>query len=286
MSCQLHRHAFPIEQLSDALTDLSEFFVDNAAYDELFESLVTITARRQGELAAARLLLKRGAEQLDAGNPYESIGTLGRALTRLYKHESRREMVRALYLCGAAYERVGLLWAARGILLHAASIATNEWWSHSRVTSLQAACYNRLKWVELQLGRVPHVLAWHELDRTMRRALVSKGYSREQMEEGEKDFDGIFGILLLRLDLWQLKAVERLPDVLDQLDLLASSIALRYVLGHVEDFPSDLLAAGTTPDELIARWASQPASEQLLEPSLENMQKLQLGSRIIGCECG
>jgi len=79
-------------------------------YSQLFETIVETTHKRTGEIAAARMLLRRGAQQLDADRPYEAIRTLGRALGRLYKHESREDLVRALYLCGNAYDRVGLLW--------------------------------------------------------------------------------------------------------------------------------------------------------------------------------
>jgi hypothetical protein len=110
---------FPLARLSRLMTELSEFFVGNKTFERFFARLVDVTAKRQGEVAGARMLLKLGAEQLDANHPYEAIRTLGRAFSRLYKHESRRDMVRALALCASAYERVGLLWAARGTVLHA-----------------------------------------------------------------------------------------------------------------------------------------------------------------------
>ena len=54
-------------------------------------------------------------------------------------------------MCGAAYERLGLVWAARGTTLTAASVATNEFWTYSDVTTLQASCYRRMKWLKLYL---------------------------------------------------------------------------------------------------------------------------------------
>jgi hypothetical protein len=80
------------------------------------------------------MLLDRGARHLAGDPPYNAIQTLGRALTPLYKHESRHDLIRALCLCSEAYKQVDLLWAARGTSVMAASIATNDYWAYGDVT--------------------------------------------------------------------------------------------------------------------------------------------------------
>lgn len=150
---------YPLEPLIDLLMELSKVIDGEKVYEELFETIVEVASARKGEVAAARMLLMRGEQQLDIDRPYDAIRSFGRAFRGLYKHESRNDAVRALYLCGCAYERVGLLWAGRGTMLRAASLATDELWRYGKVTPLQAACYGRLKWLELQRGRLPHLLA-------------------------------------------------------------------------------------------------------------------------------
>ena len=103
-------------------------------YDDLFETILRVSSNRDGEIKAARLLLIRGERQLSQGFRLEAIATLGRAFGWLYKHETRHEIVKALYLCGCAYDEVGLPWAARGTLLAAASIAADELWRYGNVT--------------------------------------------------------------------------------------------------------------------------------------------------------
>ena len=58
---------YPLEQLSESITQLSDLFVSSAAFEELFETLVSTMARRKGDLAAASMLLQRSAAQLDGG---------------------------------------------------------------------------------------------------------------------------------------------------------------------------------------------------------------------------
>ena len=162
---------FPLSPMIQSVTQLGEVLADEAGYEELFETALEISSEQGADLSAAELLLERGRQQLDSEHPHEAIKTLGRSFSRLYNHEGRREAVYALYLCGAAYEQLGLLWAARGTLVTAASLAADEFWRYGSVTHFQAACYRRLKWIELQLGRLPHLLAWHNADVATRAAL-------------------------------------------------------------------------------------------------------------------
>jgi len=278
---------YPLQPFVRALTELGEASHDVTAYDELFEAAVDLAARREEEVAAARMLLKRGEQQLEADRPYDAIRYLGRALGGLYKHESREESVRALYLCGCAYERVGLLWAARGTWLTAASLATDEFWRHGEITRPQAACYERLKWIELQLGRLPHILAWHQVDLAARCALAEQGHDRAPLFENAAAFDGILGMLLLRTDLEALALLPQLPDALDSLALPHASLALLYALGHEGAVRGDADEGAWGPEQLhdlFLKWREQPAVEELPpRPSLCEGRSTTLVSNILGC---
>jgi hypothetical protein len=279
---------FPLQAIAESLIQLGEHLGHLPEYQLLFETLVTVTAQRNQEVQAARLLLRRAAQQHDMGAPAEAIRTLGRAMVRLYKYESRDDIVRALYFCACCYEEVGLLWAARGTLLAAASIAVQEFWTYENVTALQGKCFNQLKWIELKLGRVPFVLAWHEIDLAVRRVLTEKGYEDEQIAPDEEVFDVILGLLLLRTDVWQLKWLETLPDTLDGYGLRYASLALRYALGP-DCRMREVMAAVAKDDGAIEayflRWRSHPAGKELPdEPTFADEQTVTFRSRVLGCQ--
>jgi len=276
---------FPLRQLSDLITELSEYFTENTAFEALFDDLVDLIRTREGELAGARLLLKRGSEQLDANRPFDAIRTLGRAFVDLYKHESRDEMVIALGLCASAYERVGLLWAARGTLLNAAAIANVEWREHSEISLAQWRTYRQLKWVALQLGHLPELLAWHELEIMTRGLLVAEGYSEQRLAAAERDFDAIVGMLLLRADLWQLKQLEPLPDVLVRLGFQSATLALQFSLGLTEDIQAgDEVIDAEQQRQMFVQLVQQPAAREL-PPTLElhAAQTVTYRSIVLGC---
>jgi hypothetical protein len=280
---------FPLEPLAEILIELGDFLGDLPAYDEMFETVVSVQTGRKSDIAAARMMLKRGAQQLGADKPYDAIRTLGLSLRRLYKHESRGDLIRALYLCGCAYERAGLFWAARGTLLYAASIASDELQNHGEVTGAQAACYRRLKWLELHLGRIPHTLSWHEIDTLARRALISKGIKDEVLDT-DVVFDALVGLLFLRTDHWELKLASGLPDILDGLGLFSSEYALLYALGYEKEVHDDFFAMIRTDEKdslhgFFLKWRDQPASKDLPDrPLFYEEQKVTLKSRLLGCE--
>jgi hypothetical protein len=117
---------YPLLPLINLLIELEEVLDDIPGYRRLFKQIVDIAGTRKNDIVAAQMLVKSGQKQLLRDRPKQAIVNLGMALGRLYKNESRRELVRALYLCGRAYERLGLFWAARGSLLIAASLSTDD----------------------------------------------------------------------------------------------------------------------------------------------------------------
>ena len=279
---------YPLEPLAKVLTEFSHHLEETPAYSQLFETIVEVISRRDGEISAARMLLKRGAQQLEADRPYRAIQSLGRALKRLYKHETRQESVHALYLCGCAYERIDLLWAARGTLLSAASLATDELWRYDQVTPLQAACFKRLKWLELQLGRLPQTLEWHRTDIAVRQALIDKGYDGNVIFKGNREYDLTLGALLLKTNFNELKWLSNLPDILEGLGLIGASTTLLYTLGYEEKIESEGFKNAFENeglDTVFLKWRNHPdLSEMPDRLSLNNGIKVTLKSVILGCE--
>lgn len=276
---------YPLEPLVEQLTEIGQLLEGKDGYDELFETIVQVTSTRDGDVRAARLLLARGEHQIAQERPLDAIATLGRALGRLYKHETRHDIVRALYLCGCAYDKVGLPWAARGTLLAAASIATDEFWRYGDITPYQAACYRQLKWIELGLGRLPQLLAWHQLDLAVRAELVKRGYDQEKLESTESTFETLLLRLLLRTDFFDLKPLQALPDMLDQLGLDLAADGLLYILGHPLRLEEDAQGLGENPDVLASNCYNLRADAPLAErPLLYNQRTVSLHSHVLGCQ--
>lgn len=279
---------YPFEPLVGIVSELGQFLGNRPAYEQLFETITQAASKRKGDVTAARMLVTRGAQQLTAERPYEAICSLGRALSRLYTNESRQDATYALYLIGCAYERVGLLWAARGATLCGASIAAREFLTHGEATPQQAICLKRLKWLEIQHGRLPHVLAWHEVHQAVWSKLIPGGYTamKDADFEDEARFNGVLGLLFLKAELEQIKELARIPDILDYLDLHGSASALRFALGHNAELPEKISKSGDddAARQFFTQWCDQPASHELKgRLKTGRADSLTLVSHVLGC---
>jgi hypothetical protein len=281
--------SYPLEPVSTIIRELGENITGSASYDSLFEHLIKLTSLRASEAEAGKALLQRGIQELRADKNYEAVRLLGRAQQKLSMDEHRNEWITALAACGSAYESAGLLWASRSSLLAAANLAFSEFLARGTLPLQALTCVRRLVWVELQLGRVPCVLAWIELMSWIAHHLMLEGDRQETYLEERKNQDIIFGLLLLKTDFWELKWLDFLPGVLEKLQLDYSWMALLYALGYEDR----LRAEGVIPEEedlravreFFSKWLAQPAAKDL-PAKLELMRglKIRFHSVIIGCE--
>jgi hypothetical protein len=252
---------FPLQQTVNLITELGEIISDDKAFDELCEAVASVLLQREGESASAMQLLRRSFQKLEANHCYDAIELAGRSLGSLWKQETQAELLDALYVCAVAYERIGLVWAARGSFLNAASIMVNSFHEHPEPDAFRVGCFSRLKWIELLLGRLPHFFAWHQAEQAVRSL---KADSALTGTEDFKLFDGCVGIILLRANLDTLKKLEYLPDVLAMNGLRLSRAALLYALGWEEEVKTELAAPESEDlSEFFLLMRDQPASEDL-----------------------
>lgn len=273
---------YPMLQLVNLLVELEDMLDEIPGYRRLFNQIVDIAGTRKNDVVAATMLVKSGQKQLLRDRPKQGIVNLGTALGRLYKRESRRELVRALYLCGRAYERLGLFWAARGSLLIAASLSTDDLFAKGELNLIQLLCFNRIKWVELQLGRVPHLLMWHQIDQVLARALTERDIDTSRIEQSELQFDFSLAILLLKTDFWELKWLKGLPDTLEAHDLLAASETVLFALGDAEHRwrPPD----GESLEAVLIQSRSSGIFKELpARPLFYEQRTVDLQSNVLGC---
>jgi hypothetical protein len=280
---------FPLDTLLGLVRELGAMFPESNEYDELLEVVVELAEARASEGSAGRVLLERGYQKLRAGLLYETISLLGRAQIKLALDEYRDEHVKALLGCGLAYVMTGLLWAGRANCLAAAHFALTDFKEEGEVTDTALRCIQQLVWIELQLGRIPAVLAWLRLADAVARHLFVDSESAEQYIKQRIDQDRILGLLLLLTDHWDLKWLDFLPSVLERMDLPNARIALLYALGHEEQLrreewiPADWEQKDV--DELFNGWITQPARKEL--PRLADLmarRQLTFRSYVLGCE--
>jgi hypothetical protein len=280
---------FPTQQLIEVLTALGEFIKDDPSFDAVFEQVVNLAQERESQATAGRMLLKRGIQLSQLQKPYEAIRCLGRAQRRLALRECREEFVAALAACGQALEATGLLWAAHASALLAASQALREFLEDGTVTRQAYACVRRLAWLDLQLGRLPFVLAWIETAGALRRAITLDDKAQKAVEDEWTQLDFALGLLLLRTDFSDLKSITNLGTILDRLGLHLSWITLLYILGYEDLLRIENVLPGADDSEKVRLLFAQGAklAEATDIPSRAEFldkQKVTLRSLVLGCE--
>lgn len=219
---------YPMARLVNLLEELDVAFGDLKAYEDLMDKLIDDAGERENSRIKADKYLRRGALSSDKQDYYRAIKCFGLSLYGLYSSESKAEVFAALYMLSHAYDKQGLLWAARGAALMAAYVVTSDALKEQRSSSRQAAIYQRLMWIEGQLGRVSQSLTWYHLAQ-----LVSQTVDEKLWTENQKmNYEVLIGQLFLNANFSDVERIAWLPDKLNQLDLGLSADALLVCLGH------------------------------------------------------
>lgn len=280
---------YSVVTVTQIIQELGNVLTDNPKYDELLDVVVNITQQRTGEGEAGNVLLTRGSQKLLAGKRYDAIKLLGRAQQKLALEEYKSDWVRAAVACGLGYEGIGLLWAARSNILMATNISFSEYNKHGALPPQSLLLAQKLVWIELQLGRIPHVLAWMELASVIANQLLLDNSQKEKYLSERNIQDAVLGILFLKTEMSNLKWLDVLPPVLEQANLITSWMALLYALGYEDYLRSEkVIPEDDTPDatrDFFYLWLNQPASKDLPDqPELYLENKVTLHSYVLGCD--
>ncbi|MDP3066534.1 MAG: hypothetical protein Q8N08_07335 [Methanobacteriaceae archaeon] len=222
---------FPLETLYKLIGEFDDFYNGNEKFENLQDKLVEVISERKSSTEAAHVLLDRTIQHIKGKRFYKAIGCLGKSLVPLYKEEERDMLIIALAQLSFAYEAVGLLWAARSAMLHAASYATMDFHSRSEINKLQLLSYDRLRLLELRLGRIGYSLEWHRLNHLMNAQFFKSKEEADKLLNDDIHYGGLLGLLLIKTLDSELLSLELLPDTLLTMDLDFAAYALIYRLG-------------------------------------------------------
>lgn len=280
--------SYPVERLATLVQELGQF-IDNAAFDALYEKVVDAVRLRRSEGEAGEAYSERGSQKLQQDKPYEAIKWFGRAEELLQKDEYRADLVIALTGSSYAYERVGLLWAARNKILAAVDRSLAVFAEDGEIVPALLLTSQRLGWIELQLGRIPHLLMAMSLASFAARHLKFTAERQASIGEEVRMQEAVLGIHLLNIPFESLPAVSQLPDALERLGLTNARLALLFALGQKEIiYEEGYFAADKSWESLqilFEQWQDQPAANDIPpHPVLVDGPTSVLRSTILGSE--
>ncbi|ETU79908.1 hypothetical protein Q095_00361 [Pseudomonas aeruginosa PS50] len=268
---------YPMARLVNLLEELDVAFGDLESYEELMDKLIDDAGERENSRIKADKYLRRGALSSDKKDYYRAIKCFGQSLYGLYSSESKTEMFAALYMLSHAYERQGLLWAARGAALMAAYLATSDALKEQRGNAKQAAVFQQLMWIEGQLGRLGQSLTWYHLAQ-----IISQTLDDDLWTESQKmSYEALVGKLFLNAGFSDIERLAWLPEKLNQLGLWLSADALLICLGHEDKAGPE---GGPIDLEFINMWRSIDMGAPVAPLDLYLNRWTTISSYILGCK--
>ena len=280
--------SYSVEYLFDLAQELGDFF-DSPEFDAFYETMAETMSERLSEGKAGTAYFRRANQKMEKGKPYEAIQLFGRAEELLIKREYRRELWMTLLGISHALERVGLLWAARSKALAASDLALEAFKEQGQLIPAALIALRWLVWLELRLGRLPHILEAISFSDLVAAQLDLPEDRLEVFYEEKNIQEGVLGIHFLNLPMDALSNVTRLPNTLQELGLDIARIALLFVLGHEqalrrEGFLEDYRDAEAV-QTFFELWQDQPAAEDIpSQPALVDGETSTLRSTILGSE--
>ena len=280
--------AYSLEHLFNLVRELGEY-VDGPAFDVLYDKLADAMRKRCSDGEAGVAYLSRARQKMGQEKPYVAIQWFGRAEELLIKEEYRGKLVAALIGVSCAFEQVGLLWAAHNKALAAADRTLASFVKEGKLIPQAMIALNRLVWIELRLGRIPHILDAITLASSVASNLnVSEEQQKAYAEELQMQ-ELVLGIHLLNLPLTALSSATRLPSILQRLGLESARMALLFALGQEQVLREDgyipVEEDAETVQTIFKQWQEQPAAKDISSlPVLVDGKTSVLKSTILGSE--
>lgn len=275
---------FPIEPVVRVVRELANVIGDSPGYDELLDVVIEVERDRNGDRAAGELLLQRGLQKLKRKKAYDAIDDLARAQMLLAQDDSRDEFIVALSGTGLSYESAGLLYAARANLVSALDRCMYSWFKEGSVDRRALPLLRKLAWLELQLGRVPYVLAWVKWFGPIQVALSLNEEESKKLHQEVQTIDRVLGILILRTAHEDWASLTRLPDALTALGLEMSRAAALFMLGHEDQVRAEYGAADDDLNQFANEWLATPAALDLPKRPSWHFGSTTLTTVILGCQ--
>ena len=275
---------FPFEAFKQVILELGSIYTENQAYDELYDTLLQIIEKRSSEGAVGTVMIDRAIQKSSSGKNIEAIAILGQAQEKLVKEEYKEDLVKSLVVLGGSYNAIGLNWAARMNYLAAISISISEFNKSGFMHYFAYVAIKQLVFIELRIGRIPHVLFAISLSNFIR---LNARVKESEFTDFLQHVDAILSMLILRLDLGQLEKVKALTSTLDNLNLICTEGSLLFSLGHLKKLKEDVWFDENEEDSKIEDFyqliCAQPANDDLpTKPELGEMDEITLSSKVLG----
>ena len=139
------------------------FIKDNDSFENMIDQLSELLSNRQKDITGAEIQLNRGEQNLNSKNFVQAIRHLGQSVLLFGKEQTKREYVIACCMLGMAYEEEDLLYAAKAMMMRAASMLLHQTETEGTVDHLLITVLNEICKIALRSGQIIDFLNFYHL---------------------------------------------------------------------------------------------------------------------------
>ncbi len=219
----------PLDSNEDVLNMMGMAVKDNEKFEELIDEFSAILSKRQQEITAAEIQLRRGEQNLNADNNVQAIRHLGQCVTMFGKEETLTEYVRACGLLGMAYCHQDLLYAGKAMLMKAASMLLHQVEIQGHADHLLITVLHEICRIALRSGQLVEFLNFYYL-----RCILTNLNPDFQDDRLAKMIAEEQNCLAVRLSVGDVSSpvYSMLPDIFNRLELMVPTDVMFYKLGY------------------------------------------------------
>ncbi len=223
--------SYPLTRFTDTVIGLSEHLIESPEFDAIFDLIQKLTSGRDGEIAEARLLIRKGEALQKAGRLREAASAYQQARYKAAKEEGLETSVTAADLASTAFISLGLPNASRQEALFGAYHAC-KWTGDCYQSSWYGYRTARmLAWTDLSQGRLASFIRWMQLATNCFCELYDADIELQQFAGVYQEIEKAFCNRLYTLNSDQVKRLVPYASQLQDMQLPMSRFTVLYLAG-------------------------------------------------------
>lgn len=234
---EAERHIeIPLESNEDVLNMIGRAVKDNERFEGLIDEFSEILSKRQQEITAAEIQLRRGEQNLDADNNVQAIRHLGQCVTMFSKEETMTKYVRACGLLGVAYCHQDLLYAGKAMLMKAATMLLHQVEIQGHADHLLITVLHEICRIALRSGQLVDFLNFYHLRCVLTN--LNPDFQDERLAQMVAEEQNRLAVRLSVGDVSS-PVYGILPDIFRRLELMVPTDVMFYKLGYHENMSDE-----------------------------------------------
>lgn len=226
----------PFESLCKIVQQVGNIIEHNETYESLIDMLSEILSKRNQDITAAEVQMKRGFQNLEKGDFVQAIRHLGQCVDLFGKEPTKGDYVRACGYLGMAYKQQDLLYAAKVMFVKAEAMILHEVELHGSLDRLSITIMSQLCEIGLRSGRILDFLLPLELKDVL--AKINPNFENDEFWKHRGEDEATLAVRLLLGGVSDAN-YGKLPAVFGRMQLQEPKDILLHKLGYADSISKE-----------------------------------------------